>query len=204
LSLPRHLSSSHSVPGTFRPKPWIARCACAFIGAVLLGPSSLRAQTVTQTLRVVISPLGNLFAFPNSVALSRSGVAFNSYTGTLRIQYRGRTTQATGTGTITVQATADFAPAGGPSIATPPNTSDVLTYTCSSATLGTPCSGQQKVSTNASTNVVTLSASQCTGGGGPCSSTDPDTVDLMFTLSDDPQYKVGSYSATLTFTISAS
>ena len=174
------------------------------MGTILLVPSCMRAQTVTQTLRVVVSPLGNLFAFPNSVALSKSGTVFNSYTGTLSIQYRGRTTQATGAGTITVKATADFAPAGGPSIAAPPTTGDALTYTCSAATLGTPCSGQQKVSTSASTNVVTLSASQCTGGGGSCSSTDPDTVNLTFTLTDDPQYKVGSYSATLTFTISAS
>jgi len=173
--------------------------------ALLLAPMRLQAATLTttQTLQAVISPLGGLFSFPNSVTLTKTGTTFTKFTGSLTIQYDARTTQSTGGGSITVKATADFTPTGGPSIATPPSTGDALQYTCSGPTLGTSCSGTQTVSTSAATNVVTLSASECTGGGGSCSSTSPNTVTLSFTLTDDPQYKTGSYSATLTFTISA-
>jgi hypothetical protein len=174
--------------------------------ALLLTPIRLEAATLTttQTLKAVISPLGNLFSFPNSVTLTKTGTAFNNFTGSLTIDYRARTTQSTGGGTITVEATSDFTPANGPSIASPPSTGDALTYTCSAATLGTNCSGPLTVSTAASTNVVTFSATECTGGGGSCSSISPNTMTLNFTLTDDPKYKTGSYSATLTFTISAS
>jgi hypothetical protein len=175
-------------------------------GALLLAPSRLQAATATttETLQAVISPEGGLFSFSNSVTLTKTGTVFNNFTGSLSIQYRERTTQTTGSGTITLKATADFTPTGGPSIASPPSTGDALTYTCSGATLGTNCSGTQTVSTTASTNVVTFAASECTGGGGSCSSSSPNTMTLSFTLTDDPKYATGSYSATLTFTISAS
>jgi hypothetical protein len=174
--------------------------------AFLLWPIRMQAAslTTTQTLQAVISPLGGLFSFPNSVTLAKTGTTFSNFTGSLSIQYRARTTQSTGGGSITVKGTADFTPAGGPSIASPPSTGDALQYTCSGATLGTACSGTQTVSTTTSTSVVTLSASECTGGGGSCSSTSPNTVTLSFTLTNDPKYNTGSYSATLTFTISAS
>jgi len=174
--------------------------------ALLLAPIRLEATTLTttQTLSAVISPEGGLFSFPNTVTLTKTGTTFSNFTGSLSIQYRERTTQSTGGGTITVEATADFTPANGPSIHTPPSTGDALTYTCSGATLGTNCSGTQTVSTTASTNVVTFAASECTGGGGSCSSSSPNTVTVSFTLTDDPKYTTGSYSATLTFTISAS
>jgi hypothetical protein len=160
--------------------------------------------TTTQTLTAIIDPEGGLFSFPNSVTLSKTGATFANFTGNLTIQYRERTTQSTGGGSITVEATADFTPTNGPSIASPPSTGDALTYTCSGATLGTNCSGTQTVSTTTATNVVTFSASECTGGGGSCSSSSPNTVTVNFTLTDDPKYYTGSYSATLRFTISAS
>jgi len=174
--------------------------------ALLVAPVRLPAATLstTQTLQADIYPEGGLFSFPNSVTLANGGNTFGNYSNTLSIQYRERTTQTSGSGNITVQATADFTPAGGPSIASPPTSSDSLGYTCSGATLGTGCSGTQKVSRTTSTNVVTFSASECTGGGNPCSSYSPNTVTLSFTLTNDPKYDTGSYSATLTFTISAS
>jgi len=185
---------------------WLIKCLVSLVAwAALLAPISLQAATLTttQTLQAVISPLGGLFSFPTSVTLTKSGVTFSNYTGSLSVQYRARTTQSTGSGSITVKATADFAPTGGPSIATPPSTGDAVQYTCSGATLGTSCSGTQTMSTSIATNVVTLSASECTGGGGSCSSASPNTVTLNFTLTNDPEYKAGTYSATLTFTISA-
>jgi hypothetical protein len=206
------LSGPRSLSGVMSPLErvgrLIARLAPLVVwGALLLAPIRLRAATLTttQTLKAVISPLGGLFSLPLSpVTLAKTGTAFNNYTGSLAINYRERTTQSTGGGTITVQATADFTPANGPSIASPPSTGDKLTYTCSGATLGTNCSGTQTVSTTAATNVVTFSASECTGGGGSCSTASTNSVTVNFTLTNDPKYKTGSYSATLTVTISAS
>jgi len=176
------------------------------IVALLLAPTGLQAVTLTttQTLTADISPEGGLFSFPNTVTLANAGTTLTNFTGSLSVQYRERTTQSTGGGSITVKATADFTPTGGPSVVSPLSTGDALTYTCSGPTLGTNCSGTQTVSTSTATNVVTFSASQCTGGGGSCSSSSPNAVTVNFTLTDDPKYHTGSYSATLTFTISAS
>jgi hypothetical protein len=171
--------------------------------AFLLSPIGAQAQTATQTLQANISSLGLLYGFPNSVTLTKTGTVFNSYTGTLQIQYKARSSSGGG-GTITVKATSDFPCASqGPCIATPPTTGDALTYTCSGATLGANCSGTQTVSTTSSTNVVTIPASACTGGGSACSTANPNTATLNFALTNDPKYRTGSYSATLTFTISA-
>ena len=170
-------------------------------------PGAAHSQTTlgTQTLHLTLQPDGLLYGFPNSLTLTHTGSLFNNYTGSVSIQYRARTTTGTGTGSITVKASTDFVCAsGGPCIATPPTAGDALTYTCTGATLGTNCTGSQTIKTTAATNVVTaIPAGSCTGGGSPCTTANPNTVNLNFTLTDDPKYKTGSYSATLIFTISA-
>jgi len=171
---------------------------------VLITPICSRAQA-TQTLSLTLNAAGLLYGFPSTLALSNPGTVFTHYTGSLTVQYKERTS-AGGTGSITVQATTDFPCASaGPCIAVPPTAGDALTYTCSGATLGTSCAGTQTISTTVSRNVVTgVPASSCTGGGAPCSAATPNTVTLNFALTDDPKYKTGAYTATLTFTISAS
>jgi hypothetical protein len=67
--------------------------------------------------------------------------------------------------------------------------------------LGTACSGTQTLSTTSTTPVVTFPASACTGAG--CPGTSPQSVQVHFTLVNSTQYKTGTYSAGLTFTISA-
>ena len=173
------------------------------LAALVLVPVSAPAQssTTTQMLEASIVPLGGLFTLTSPLILTKTA---NGYTGTMTLSYRARTTQGVGQGAITVEATADFSPSGGPSIAHPPSAGDSFHYTCSGATLGTPCSGSQTVRTSAATNVVSIGASACTGGGAPCSTANPNTTNVSFTLTDDPKYKTGSYSATLTWTISAS
>jgi hypothetical protein len=170
-------------------------------------PSAAHSQTTlgTQTVQLITQPDGLLYGFPNSLTLSHAGNLFNNYTGSVTIQYRVRTTTLVGTGSITVKASTDFVCAsGGPCIATPPTAGDALTYTCTGATLGSNCAGTQTVSTTVARNVVTaIPAGSCTGGGSPCTTASPNTVNLNFTLTDDPKYKTGSYSTTLTFTISA-
>ncbi|MGD1155574.1 MAG: hypothetical protein ABSA41_07065 [Terriglobia bacterium] len=173
--------------------------------ALPLVPVSAQAQTIlgTQTLSLTLQAAGLLYNVPGSVTLTHTGATFNAFTGTVTLQYRARTSSS-GSGTITVRATTDFPCAsGGPCIATPPTAGDALKYTCSGATLGTNCSGTQTVSTTASTNVITIPAAACTGAGTPCNNASPNTVNVGFTLTDDPKYKTGNYSATLTWTISA-
>jgi hypothetical protein len=171
---------------------------------MLMAPVRAHAQTTlgTQTLSLTLAAAGLLYNVPASVALTHTGTTFSAYTGAVSLQYRARTS-STGGGTITAKATTDFTCAGGPCIATPPTAGDALTYTCTGATLGTNCTGTQTVSTTASTKVVTIPAGACTGAGSPCNNAATNTVTVTFTLTDDPKYKTGSYSATLTWTISA-
>lgn len=167
--------------------------------ALLLTPATILAQTsatTTQTVSAQISAIGKV-SVPGSISLFASGAAFSSYTGTLLINDRVRTTSA-GSAAITVTASAEFSPAGGPTIA-----SGALSYSCSGATIGTACSGSQTVSTTLQTPVLSIGGGACTGGGGACSAADPDTVSLSFTLTNSPAYKTASYSGQLTFVISA-
>ena len=164
-----------------------------FAPAFLLGATN----STTQTLSASVAANGKL-SVPASLTLSTVGSTFVAYSGSLTVSYLVRTTASTGNGSITMTASADFGPAGGPSIS-----GGQLTYLCSGANLGTACSGPLTVSTSSQTNVVTIGAGVCTGGGAPCSASNPNSVQTTFTLSNNPAYKTGTYSATLTFTISA-
>ena len=189
------------------PRSTLALRGLFTLFAIVLIPLAGHAQTTLglQTLTLVAQPDGLLYGFPGSLTLTKSGTIFATYAGSLTIQYRARTTASSGTGSITVKASSDFTCASaGPCIATPPSTGDALSYTCTGATLGSNCAGSQTMSTTTAKNVVTaMPAAACTGGGSPCSTADPNTVTLNFSLSDDPKYKTGSYSASLLFTISA-
>ncbi len=155
-------------------------------------------QTVTQTLSATVNPASTFVSVPGSITLTEAVGNFQPFVGTLLLTYQARSTFATGGGSITVQASTDFAPTGGPSIA-----AGALTYTCSGATLGTNCSGPIVVSTATATNVVTLPAAAC-GGGGVCSNgNDPQQVTLGLTVKNSPAYATGTYTATLLFTISS-
>lgn len=162
----------------------------------LRGPSV--TVTATQTLNASILPIGKVAVTP-MVTMLGGGTAFSSYSGTLPVQFYVRTSPGA-TGTITVQATSDFSPAGGPLV-----TSGDLTYTCTGATLGTACSGTQTVSRTLQTPVLNVGTAggTCTGGGGPCSAAAPNSVSINLSLNNDPTLSTGTYSAQLTFTISA-
>ena len=178
---------------TVLPRFTRAAAALIFAPAFLLGATG----TTTQTLSATIDAIGKV-SVPSSLTLTSAGTTFVAYSGNLSVSYKARTTATTGSGSLTLKATADFSPAGGPSIS-----GGQVTYTCSAASLGTACSGTQTASTASQTNVVTLGAGVCTGGGGSCSSANPNTVQSTFKLSDNPAFKTGTYSATITFTISA-
>jgi len=176
--------------------------ALTLLLATSLAHAQLGSSTGTTTVTVVVGAEAALTvaATPN---LTSTGTNFSSYTGTTNLTYFIRTTASGGSGSLTLKVTTDFnCAAGGPCVATPPTTGDALSYTCTVANPGnngtaTPCTGSQTASTTASTGVATFGADARSLFAGNSAST-------SWTLTNDPKYKTGSYSAVVTFTISAS
>lgn len=175
------------------------RVAVAVIGGLITqvygSPAEESSGTATQILAATLNPVGSISVAANA-SLTPGSTAFQPFSGNVAVNYLARTTP-TGSGTITLTVSSDFTPSGGPSAA-----NGALKYTCSGATLGAACSGTQTASPSAQSSVLTLPASACTGGGGACSSGSPNTVNLNFTLTDDPGYATGTYSAKVLLTIS--
>lgn len=160
-------------------------------------PARSDVASVSQTLNAQLAAVGKV-SVPASVTLTPTGTVFSPYAGSLTLRYRVRSTPSGTGGTITVQATGEFSPSGGPLIS-----SGALTYTCSGATLGTACSGVNTASLSSQANVATLPPAACTGGGAPCSAADPNSVNINFSLENNPVYETGSYTAVVVFTISS-
>jgi len=160
-------------------------------------PAQSDVATVSQMLNADLSAAGKV-SVPASLSLTPAGGVFSPYAGSMTLRYLVRTTPGGSGGNVTVQATGDFNPAGGPTVS-----SAGLAVSCSGATLGTPCAGQNPVGLASSTNLVAIPPSACTGGGGACSEGSPNTVSLDFSMANDPSYETGSYTAVVTFTISA-
>jgi len=151
----------------------------------------------TTTLSVAVGPEAALTVTTGTSTLSESGSTFSSdFTGTTNLTYKIRTTKAGGTGTITLKVTTDFAGTGAPSVATPPTAGDALTYTATVSAPGTAATGSQTASTTASTNIATF-------GAGANSAKVGNTASVSWDLTNDPVYATGTYTATVTFTISA-
>jgi len=173
------------------------------MAALLLSGSLAYAQlgnlTGTTTVSVTVSAEAALNVTNSSTPLASTGNNFSSYTGSTSLTYFIRTTQSGGTGSITLKVTADFSPANGPSVGSPPSTGDKLAYTCTVTGAGTGCTTSTSASTGTGTTVVTF-------GAGAHTVTFPggDTATTAWTLTNDPKYYTGSYSATVTYTISAS
>jgi hypothetical protein len=170
----------------------------ALATALLAAPATYAqfAATGTTNLSVTVSAEAALQVTTSTTTLAAIGTIFNPYTGTTNLTYKIRTTQSTGTGSVTLKVTSDFSPANGPSVATPPTAGDALTYTCTAAAPGTACSGSLTASTTASTSVATFGAGASSANAGNAAST-------VWSLTNDPLYHTGAYSATVTYTISA-
>jgi hypothetical protein len=168
----------------------------ALLSAAITIPG-LQAQsfgpTGTTTISVTVGAEASIAVTTSTTTLT--GAAFADYTGTTNLLYKIRTS-ASGSGAITAQVTTDFSPANGPSVATPPTAGDALTYTCTVAAPGTACSGTQTASTTAATPVASFGADNRSANSGNAAA-------LAWTLTNDSTYKAGTYSATVTFTISA-
>jgi hypothetical protein len=165
----------------------------------LLGSASAFAQfgpTGTTLLEVTVASEAAIRVDTATTNLISAG-SFANYTGSTDYTYKIRTSAVGGTGTITVQITSDFSPAGGPSVAAPPSVGDTLGFTCTASAPATACAGAQTASTTVATNIATFGAnakSAVAGNGGNS---------VNWSLTNDPQYATGTYQATATFTISA-
>jgi hypothetical protein len=163
----------------------------------LAGPA--RAQfnaNGATTLSVNVGSDAAIQINTGNTAMATTGGAFSSdYTGQTSLIYKIRTSSTGGTGSITLRVTSDFN-AGGPSVASPPTSSDALTYTCSINAPGTSCTGTLTPLMSASTSVATFGSNAKSAKAG-------NSGTVSWTLPNDPLYSTGTYSATITFTISA-
>ena len=170
----------------------ITRAAIAT--AILCVPALHAATSGTGVVSVTIGAEASITVITATTTLA-SGTAFADYTGTTSLSYKIRTT-GSGTGTITALVTSDFSPAAGPSVGSPLSGADALKYTCTVASSGTACSGSQTASTTTATSVATFGANAHSTATG-------DSASVAWTLPNDPAYPAGSYSATVTYTISS-
>jgi len=154
------------------------------IAALSMVPAAFGGDS---TLGVTVGPEASFTAVDASTTLSKGNTTFGAYGGTTNFTYKIRTTQSTGTGSITVLVTS-FGTGG-------PEVSD-LAYTCTAPSSGTPCSSSTAASTSTASNVVAFGADAHSADSG-------DSGTAVWTLADRTGIKTGSYSSTATFTIAA-
>ena len=150
------------------------------------------AGSGTTTVLVTVANEAAIQIDTVPTTLTPGGAAFSDFTGTTYFTYKLRTTKENGLGSITLKVTSDFSPNGGPSA------NDALTYTCAVVSPGTGCGGTQPSSTTSDTPVANFGHDSHSAAVGTGSNS------VNWTLTNNPLYQTGSYSATVTFTISAS
>ena len=167
---------------------------------MLLAASFSYAQSPTATANLSVTVGAEAAIVVNSSPAFASSGIFGNYTSATALTYYVRTITS---GTVTVEITTDFSTGGtngGPSVAAPPVSGDLLTYSCTaaapSAGTATPCSSAVTASTSTATSVVAFGANTQSAKAGNSATT-------AWTLTNDPSYKAGSYTAVATYTIAA-
>jgi hypothetical protein len=155
------------------------------------------SAVLNQALNLTLGADIKLVYVPAALPLNNSSAGFSPFSGSIPMQFRVRTSPS-GTGAITAEVTSEFSPSGGPLAA-----NGDLTYSCSSATIGTLCTANTAGSLSTQTAVLSLPSGICTGGGGLCTAVDPDTVTITINVADKPSFSTNIYAASLTFTVSA-
>ena len=167
---------------------------------LLLSTSMAYAQlgttTPTGVLSVAVSAEAGLTVDTATTSLTSLGTNFSPYTGTTNLTYYIRTTKVGGSGTIVLEVTTDFSPANGPSVGSPPTGTDQLTYTPAIDPPGTAAGANQVASTGSSTSVATFGANAHSTFAGL-------DATVAWTLTNDPLYETGTFTATITYTIAA-
>jgi hypothetical protein len=167
-----------------------------FLMSPLGHAQGLGTTTVTNQVSVTVAAEAALTIGASATTLTSVGTNFSDYTGTTPFTYFIRTTNSGGSGFIKLQVTTDFAPTGGPSVGTP-LTGDTLSYTCTVSSPGTPCSGSLTSLVSSQTPIAGFGANAHSTKAG-------NSASVNWTLSNDPQYVTGPYTAVVTYTISAS
>ncbi|MBZ5728208.1 MAG: hypothetical protein LAP87_24880 [Acidobacteriia bacterium] len=173
----------------------IAVIACALL--VMAGVVQGQGLAGTTSLSLNVPPEAALNITDATTGLSTSGGVFGApFTGTTGFTYKIRTGSST-TAKITLAVASDFNSTAEPKIAGLP-TGDTMTYTSTAtAASGAGITTAQPVnSLNNATTVVTFNPQAHSTKAG-------DAGSVSWTLTNDPVYEVGAFTATVTFTISA-
>lgn len=156
--------------------------------------------TSTLSVQVPVEAAISIDAASATTNLTTTGTTFaNPFTGTTNFHYKIRTSKSGGTGNIQLYVSTDFnCTLGGPCITTPPTAGDALTYTCTVSAPGSACGSTQTAAVGSSnaTPVASFSADAKSTAAG-------NTGSVGWSLTNDPQYSTGTYTAVVTFTISA-
>jgi hypothetical protein len=169
----------------------------AIVAAMFVPCAFAQTQAPTSTVSVNVLAEAGL-TVPTNATLTSTGSLFANYTGQSTFTYYIRTnTLASGTGSITLQFTSDFYPTGGPSVAGSANSGDLLTYVSTPVAPAVAPSSAQTSSTSAATSVATFGPNAHSAKGGNGGNT------VNWTLINDPMYATGTYTSTVTWTISA-
>ena len=157
--------------------------------ALLLPVCAAAQSTATTSLSVTVATAATISIGTPTTTLTATST-WGDYTGTTTGTVRMRTSKTGGSGSVTVEITSGFA-SGGPGVSN-------LTYTCSVAETSeaTACSGSVTASDLSGTSVLTMGTDGHTADTG-------DTFSVDWSLANLPSYTPGSYSATATFTVSA-
>jgi len=181
-------------------KKLLALTALALLFAASSALAQLGTTSPTATVAVAVGAEAALTIQTTALTLTQTGTNFTDYSGTTNFTYFIRTSKTSGTGSIVLEVTSDFSPSGGPSVGTPPTTGDHLYYSCTvpdpAHGSATPCTGPVNSSTTATTNVATFGTDARSPKVGVASS-------VTWGLSNDPLYQTGTFTATITYTISA-
>jgi hypothetical protein len=169
------------------------------VGAFILTLFTLSAfgqNTGTTQLSMTVAPEASITINSPTTTLGTTAGTFGApFTGSTGFSYKIRTNKAGGSGTVMVQITTDFsAGTTGPSVAAPPTAGDALTYTCTAAPSGSACSSAQTASHATATNVISF-------GNNAHSTLAGDAGSVAWSMTNDPLYETGTYTATATFTI---
>jgi hypothetical protein len=164
---------------------------------VMLAASVCYAQVTSVPTTVLNLTVGNEAAIVvgTTLGFASSGI-FGAYTTSTPYTYYIRTSQTSGTGSITVQFNSDWAGSGGPMIIGPPTAGDYLSYVNTVSSPGTIGAAGNVTALSTPYSVATFGANNTSAIGG-----NPGSV--AWSLVNDPKYAQGSYAITATFTISA-
>jgi hypothetical protein len=200
LAVPQAESNSQFIPRTLcnrkQSSMRLITKSAIWLVTVFAGSALADVSSVSQTLSVGLASQIKIVSVPSTSFLLPLSTSFAGFSSSIPISFRVRTS-ASGVGTITLSAS-EFVPSSGPKIG-----NGDLTYSCSGQTIGTPCGNATSMLVNVQTSVVSVGAGACTGGGGVCSSADPNSTTITFTLKDSPTFAATTYASTIVFTASA-